>query len=365
MFSREYFESLLSSWDRLKNSPHPVYIYGMGDGAQKLLDEFEARGISCEGFFASDDFVRGQSFQGKKVLTLAQAEELSGEITVALGFGTSLPEIMERIDDISQKHLLIAPETAVAGEENFSKERFLELFPQAKKAYDLLSDELSKLTFEKLTAYKITGDLAFLREIFTDKDKITEMLPLDDNEIYCDLGAYTGDTALEFIRRTNGQYEKIYALEPERKNFQKCEKNILACGCDNIELYNAAAWSKDCTLNFAGGAGRQGRVDAAGKAVQARSLDSVLGGRPCTYVKYDVEGADLEAIKGSRETISNYAPKICCALYHRPYDYFTLPLYINSLHKGYRFFMRQESYYPAWETNLFCIADKNSRGADK
>ena len=60
-----------------------------------------------------------------------------------------------------------------------------------------------------------------------------------------------------------GKYERIYALEPERKNFQKCLKNLKAN--DNISLYNAAAWSIDTELYFAGGAGRQGRVDTAGK----------------------------------------------------------------------------------------------------
>lgn len=48
---------------------------------------------------------------------------------------------------------------------------------------------------------------------------------------------------------------------------------------DNISLYNAAAWSIDTELYFAGGAGRQGRVDTAGKKVRARSLDSVLAGK--------------------------------------------------------------------------------------
>ena len=72
----------------------------------------------------------------------------------------------------------------------------------------------------------------------------------------------------------------------------------------------------------------------------------------------DIFFVNVEAIKGSEYTISRYAPKICSALYHRPYDYITLPLYINSLCKGYKFYIRQERYYPAWETNLFCIHDK-------
>ena len=53
MFSKEYFQSLESSWDRLKTCEKPIFIYGMGDGAEKLLDEFDRLGIKCTGVFAS------------------------------------------------------------------------------------------------------------------------------------------------------------------------------------------------------------------------------------------------------------------------------------------------------------------------
>ena len=54
MFSKEYFQSLESSWDRLKTCEKPIFIYGMGDGAEKLLDEFDRLGIKCTGVFASE-----------------------------------------------------------------------------------------------------------------------------------------------------------------------------------------------------------------------------------------------------------------------------------------------------------------------
>lgn len=75
------------------------------------------------------------------------------------------------------------PEMCVAGDENFSKEKLLSMYSQAEKAYRLFDDDISKLTFEKLTAFKITGKLSYLREIFTDKDKITEILPLGKRDI--------------------------------------------------------------------------------------------------------------------------------------------------------------------------------------
>ena len=62
-------------WDILAAESRPIVVYGMGNGADKLLSRFEAYNIEVADFFASDDFVRGQTFHGKKVLTLRQVEE--------------------------------------------------------------------------------------------------------------------------------------------------------------------------------------------------------------------------------------------------------------------------------------------------
>lgn len=331
----------------------PVYIYGMGNGGEKVLKWCNHRGIEVSGVFASDDFVRGQSFCGYTVQTLAQAEQQAGDFTVLLAFGTSLSEIMTRIEDIESRHPLFAPDVPVTGERAFDKADFFDNIARAEQVYELLADEQSRKVFLGLTAYKITGKLSYLREIFTDERKPSPLLGLGRDEIYCDLGAYNGDTILQTVSATGG-CKKIYALEPEKRNFQKCVKNCT--GIDNAEFINAAAWSHDTALRFDGGSGRQARLESGGKGViAARSLDSVLNGRDCTYVKYDVEGADIPALKGSSETIKRCRPKLCCALYHRCYDYIDIPLFVHSLNAGYKMYMRQERYYPAWETELLCV----------
>ena len=50
----------------------PIVLYGMGNGADKVLDELESRNIAVKGIFASDDFVRGQFFKGFKVMTFKE-----------------------------------------------------------------------------------------------------------------------------------------------------------------------------------------------------------------------------------------------------------------------------------------------------
>lgn len=354
MLNKKYFEELESSWDRMKSCKKPIYVYGMGDGCEKLLNLCAEKQIKIDGIFASDDFVRGQNFCGYKVEKLSDIEKRCKDFLVVLAFGTSLDDIMERIDSISENHELIAPDMSVSGKNAFEKDFFLENFDRAQKAYDLLSDDKSRDVFENITAYKITGRLDYLKKVFSDEDEGFELLDLGENEIYCDLGAYNGDTVRKFCKVTNGKYRKIYAFEPDKRNFQKCVKNCI--NMDNIEFINAAAWKKDGVTSFDASAGRQAQISAAGgKKVCTRSLDLIFKGGECTYIKYDVEGADFPALEGSANTISEYAPKICCALYHHPMDYIDIPLFINSICGEYDFYMRQFKYYPAWETNLFAV----------
>ena len=352
MLDIKYFQKLESSWKHIKNSKKPVYIYGMGDGCEKILSVMEQKGIKPDGIFASDDFARGKLFHGYEVKSLSYVEQNESDFMAVLAFGTNLPEIMERIDGIAKRHEVIAPDVSVIGEGHFEKACFLDNFYRAEKAYSLLCDEQSRKVFENLSAFKITENTEFLRKIFTETKEAYELLNLSENEIYCDLGAYNGDTVKDFCSYTNGIYRKIYALEPERNNFQKCVRNTF--DLDNIEYHNAAAAEKDSCIGFSSKAGRQAQADKNGKLISARSLDSVLAGRECTYIKYDVEGADFRALQGSIQTIRRYSPKICTALYHRPYDYIDMPLYINDINSDYSFFMRQFTYYPAWETNLIC-----------
>lgn len=342
--------------ESVKETGLPVYIYGMGSGGEKVLAWCREHGIEVRGVFASDGFVRGQSFCGYRVMTLREAEEREGRLTVLLAFGSELKEVMAKVESIENRHPLFAPDTAVIGSGFFDREELFKNIDRAEKALELFEDGLSQKTFIGLTAFKLTGRLSFLREIFCDEKKPSPLLELGKEEVCCDLGAYNGDTVSGFVRAAGG-YKKIYAMEPEKRNFQKLVRNT--AGLDDIELINCAAWAYDTTLAMEGGSGRQARLTpqtgdlAAG--IAARSLDSVLCGRECTYIKYDVEGADIPALEGSAGTIKRYRPKLCCALYHRCYDYIDIPLYISERFGYKKFFIRQAPYYPAWETELYAV----------
>ncbi|MBR6745703.1 MAG: FkbM family methyltransferase, partial [Clostridia bacterium] len=62
-------------WNRLKETELPIVMYGMGNGADKILDVLDALGIEVADFFASDGFVRGHSFHGKRVLSFSEIKQ--------------------------------------------------------------------------------------------------------------------------------------------------------------------------------------------------------------------------------------------------------------------------------------------------
>lgn len=354
MLDLSKLSSLTDVWQKLKESDEKILIYGIGNGCEKLLSAFEKEGIKAEGIFASDDHKKRGSFHGLPVYTYGEVRERYNKFTAVLAFGTELDDVMHRIEGIENDFTLLAPELSVADDSYFKKETFLARSGDVRKVYSLLADDRSRAVFESLCCFKITGELRYLREAFCDReDTFLNILKPTENESYLDLGAYNGDTVRELLQYTNGHYKKIYCFEPDFRNFRKLTKNLLPL--DDIELENSAAWGSDTALCFSNSSGRQSAVSNTGKLTSARSVDSFLQGREVTFIKYDVEGADRQAILGSSETIKKYSPKICTAVYHRPYDFLDIPLLLNGISSRYSFYLRQYPYYPAWETELILV----------
>ncbi|MCC8131925.1 MAG: FkbM family methyltransferase [Oscillospiraceae bacterium] len=345
------FLSLDSYLDILKSTDEPIFIYGMGDGCLKLLRIFDKYGIPCAGIFASDEFVRDKTFEGHKIRKLSEIESQVEKFTVVLAFGAGYQELRDKIDGIEKRHRLFVPDMPVIGEGLFTKEYLSENFDKIVEVYDLLGDEQSKYCFEKLIEYKITGLLEPLRACESLPDE--NPLVLRSDEIYLDLGAYTGDTVADFLRATGGKYRKIYAVEPNGRNFRKLSENTASL--PDISLINAAIGSEDGVTRVLKGGGRMIRKSDSGVEIQVRSVDSILDNSDCTYIKMDIEGEEQAALSGARSTIEKCSPKLNIAIYHRVGDLFELPLMVHEMNPGYKLFIRHYPYYPAWDTNLYAM----------
>ena len=339
--------------EKLKSTDKPILFYGMGNGADMIIKVLESYGITYEDTFASDGFVRGHSFHGKRVLSFSEAKEKYGDFVIIVTFAVHDDKTMNFISDLSDNFELYAPTVSVVDGGPFTYEFFKENEENFGKAYEMLADEKSKNDYLDILRFKLSGDVKYLIKTHSEKMKLYEdFLPLSDNETILDLGAYDGDTIREFLSVTGGKYNKIIALEPDEKNFRKLERKPE--GLQNLIPLNIGAWDTEETLYFAKKSGRNSRLEDTGIPVEFNSVDNIVDGE-VTFIKMDIEGAELKALDGSRNTIQQYKPKLYVCAYHRNEDMFALPFKIKELYEGYNIYFRQHPYIPAWESNFYAI----------
>ncbi len=340
-------------WEYLKEQTKPILLYGMGNGADMIIKVLDSYDIKWHDTFASDGFVRGHFFHGKKVLSLSEAEEKYGDFIVLMTFAVHDEKTMHFIKSLSYKHELYSPTVSVVGGEPFTYEYFKESEQLFKRAFNLLADAKSKEDYLNVLRYKISGKTEYLFKAHSDKMSVySDILKLGDEETIVDLGAYDGDTIREFIEATKGSYKKIIAFEPDSKNFRKLTEKTE--NLNNIERYNSGAWDKKETLYFAKKGGRNSRTDEDGVPVEFDSVDNTVR-EEVTLIKMDIEGAEMKALEGARKTIEKHKPKLYVCAYHRNEDLFALILKINEISADYKIYFRQHPYIPAWESNLYAI----------
>ncbi len=338
-------------WETLKSDNKPTVLYGMGLGAEKIMDTLAQYGVCVCDIFASDEFVRGHSFRGFKVLKYSEVCEKYEDFNVVLCFASHIDGVIERIEKINSEHTVFAPDVPVAGNGLFSREFITENEDKFDFVYNSLADEKSRQTYIDILSFKVSGKIEYLLNSFSEKDEVyNDILKLTPFENIIDLGAYDGDTIREFLEHTGGEYSYITALEPDEKNFRKLLKNTEELF--DITCLNMGAWDKNDTLIFESNAGRNSKLSSSGKSVDVIDVDS-LELRP-TFIKMDIEGAELKALCGAEKTIKEFKPKLYVCAYHRNEDLFALPLKIWELNPDYKIYFRHSKYIPAWESNFYC-----------
>lgn len=343
-------------WTYLENTEKPIVVYGMGNGADKIIDRLNARNIETADFFASDGFVRGHCFHGKRVLSLKEVEEKYHDFIILLSFASSLDDVLEIFYKLNEKYEMYAPDVPVTGGGTFDFDFFTQHKNEIDKARSLLADELSVKVFDNVIQYKLTGKIDYLKEIETSPEEAwNNILSPTEYKICVDAGAYNGDTAREMLEICQNA-EKIYALEPDKRNFKKL--SVFAENEKRVVPLNVAAWNKHETLTFDGTGNRNSNpfsnISKKPVEIEAEPIDSICCCH-ADYIKYDVEGSEKEALDGSRETIKKSSPDLLVSLYHRNEDIFALPLLVNEFDPDYKLYIRKFKYVPAWDLNLYAV----------
>lgn len=226
--------------------------------------------------------------------------------------------------------------------------------------YEKLEDDSSKFLLHAILNNFINYDFTSLQKTLNQKYHHYfdfDILPKMKEEVFADIGSYTGDTILDFIKcYGENSYKKIYCYEITTDIIPTLKNNLI--NYKNIEIKSLAVSNKSKTLyvdenstsNSANKTKNKGKIK-----IEAKSLDEDVKEK-ISLIKMDIEGDEELALMGAKKHIQNDTPKLLISLYHNNNHYFKLPKLIYSYNKNYKFYLRNYggNLYPT-EIVLFAI----------
>lgn len=183
--------------------------------------------------------------------------------------------------------------------------------------------------------------------------KIFEKSP---NEVFVDLGASVGDSAMHFLNSNRGNYKHIYCYEISPSTLEILKSTLKKY--KNITIHQKGAWSspgklylKECAAGVSAN-----QVSESGEiVVETVRIDDDIP-EPVTFVKMDIEGAEREALRGCARQIRENRPKLAICTYHGYEDIYAVPRLIDEIAPGYTFYMRYHGSYTGHTSEFSLLA---------
>jgi FkbM family methyltransferase len=236
--------------------------------------------------------------------------------------------------------------------------KVLEQSTDVARAAGLWGDTASCREYVGQVRWRVTGDIGGIGEPVSQESYFPDdLFVLSEYEHFVDCGAYDGDTVREVIRRLGSRFKRIDALEPDPTNFDRLKLSITHLDSltrRKIHAHRIAADQRAGVARFKASADEGSALSEGGDIdVECITLDDFLAAAQPTYIKMDIEGAELAALTGAAQVISKHAPVLAICLYHVQDHLWRIPLFLRSLREDYRLFLRPHQV-DGWQ--LVCYA---------
>lgn len=341
--TREFWREFTSPGSR------PKLVFGCNEYAQSIV-----KLCPVDGFV--DDFSKERAYCGRPIIKTA---DIPADALVLAASGGKPLTVRRKLDEVGVEHVDYfsltrwseAPLRDIVFNEGF-REEFSANEAKYEWAFARLGDDLSRQTFRRLVSFRFSCDLDVMGE-FSDRQDEQYFEPFlnlrRSGETFADVGSFDGQTTLEFIKRCP-DHGAAYVLEPDPLNFRVCEQRL--AGLPNIRMWRIGASDAKGEASFAIGGSKSGISPGGPVTIKLDRLDDLLPSDP-TFIKMDIEGAELAAIAGATRIIRQ-RPRMAVCAYHKPGDFWRIPEQILAISPGFDVYMRHytESIY---ETVIFFV----------
>jgi FkbM family methyltransferase len=224
------------------------------------------------------------------------------------------------------------------------------------EVYDFWEDDESRKTYLTQLKWRMLEEFDTLPACNSETQYFpASIIRLSDDEVFIDCGAYNGDTIKQFLAITKDNFKHIHAFEPDLLNFQELSNYLKDLALkERISLHQKAVGSQIEKLKFSTTGTASSIVSASGDVeIESVPLDNALKEMKPTFIKMDIEGAEVDALIGAKNNIQQAHPTLAICVYHKQDHLWKIPLLVKTYFSDYHLFLRAHQE-EGWD--LVCYA---------
>jgi FkbM family methyltransferase len=222
---------------------------------------------------------------------------------------------------------------------------------------EMLEDEESVAVYDSILKYRISGRIEDvplprnLQEQYLPNDLATPPYDL----LMVDLGACQGEN-IEYFLNSGRRFQLCFMLEPDKSNLEILVAKLKKFDIRNNFILQLAAYSSSKILKFDFLANGSSVISEHSNEIAfGIALDDLLKNTSINYIKMDIEGSELDALKGSENIIKRDLPHLAISIYHKPSDLWEIGLYLFSIYGNkYKYHIRNYGHQ-TFDTVLYAI----------
>ena len=351
-----------------------AYIYGTGSFALRIKNVLNEEKITVNAFLEISKEI--DTFDSLPVYQFGNFYSLDKTIPVIIGLGNPQADIASvtiKLETSGFQVLNPIQFAIYAFDSGYSFENYwltgdISLYETNRNEIDfartLLSDKKSKTVFDQILKYRTNGNVEYLPKTYdVSLQYLAPDLPwgnlLESELNVLDGGSFDGDT-FEYFKAADLRIGSWNFIEPDKVNFERILEKYGKC--DSLfNFINAALSDHPGHMNFqsTNGFGNGSKIVNTGDDLTSVfTIDSLNYIKPVNFLKLDIEGQELNALKGSVKTITNNLPVLAISIYHLPTDHWKILLWIYSLNLNYNYFIRVHGDQ-TFDTILYAIPALN------
>lgn len=329
--------------ERLKNARR-IGIWGTGLAGTIIFEALRRLNINVE-FFMDNDLKRLKNFACKGNRIIENIRDIPSDTLVIIACNV-IYGVHNQLEEVGHKeYLYIDPGVIYYHRKDYDITEIIKKNSgKIDEVYEILADDDSRKVYKNVLLHRAVHDLNLIWDIYDKNQYFGNRVIRQAKGCFVGCGAFQGDTLRQFLKQVGNQRYKYFAFEADHDNYQilkqYCEKYCLK------EVYpiNLGVWNKKEQLFFQSNsitgevAGKISDIEKEGMAVSADSIDHVLADIETDFIKMDIEGAEIKALEGAKETILKNEPVLAISAYHELEHLWEIPIWIKEINSKYRIY---------------------------